>query len=162
MTTLPSPKAIADITEVLQLASLLDHRVPNPDKARIMAWARQIDRHNLERDDMLDAVQAFYDRPSQQPISVGDIIETARRIKRDRLDREADHDREARQQTLDIKAAGDVQAVATSIVMGPVANKTERLIKAETALQCAVDKRTAQEAIREFFAAKREAQGEPA
>jgi GrpB-like predicted nucleotidyltransferase (UPF0157 family) len=150
-----SPQSITGATEVLELASLLDHRVPTPDKARVLAWARQIDRHiALERDDMLDAVQSFYDRPSGNPVSVGDVIETARRIKRDRLEREADDAREHRQHELDVKAADEISA---GVIFGPVKNKTPRLVKAENALQCAVDKREAQAAIREYFAAKTEA-----
>jgi hypothetical protein len=154
----PSAQSITNATEVLELASLLDHRVPTPDKARVLAWARQVDRHvSLERDDMLDAVQSFYDRPSTQPVSVGDVIETARRIKRDRLDREADQEREDRQQVFGVKAADEVRDLAASAVMGPVVNRTPRLIAAENQLQCCTNKHEAQEAIREFFAAKTEA-----
>lgn len=42
----PSIESLTRATEVLELASLLDHRVPTPDKARILAWARQIDRYS--------------------------------------------------------------------------------------------------------------------
>jgi hypothetical protein len=36
---------------------------------------------------------------------------------------------------------------------------TQRLVSAENALRCATDHRTAMDAMREFFAAKTEAQG---
>lgn len=159
MTHTPSARSISATTEVLELASLLDHRIPTPDKARVLAWARQIERNRCERDDLLDAVQVFYDRPSSQPISVGDVIEGSRRIKRDRLDREADEQRERREQIADTKAAGEVEVLAAGMTFGPTVNRTERLVKAENALQCCTTKSEAQEAIREYFAAKREAKG---
>lgn len=159
--TAPSASAIAATTEVLELASLLDHRVPTPDKARVMAWSRQIDRHGLPRDDMLNAVQEFYDRPSPDPISVGDVIDGARRIKRNRLDREDEHQREQRQLRLDRKAADEVRAITTAVVMGP-SPRTDRIEAAELALQCCTTKTEAQQAICEYFAAKTDARKAPA
>jgi hypothetical protein len=156
----PSAQSIGNATEVLELASLLDHRVPTPDKARILAWARQIDRYNLNRDDMLDACQSFYDRPSPQPVSVGDIIETSRRIKRDRLDREADEERDTRRVTVDTKAADEIRSIAAGFIAGPVKSRTDRLAKAEIALQCCNGKRESQSAIRDYFAARIDARSQ--
>lgn len=153
----PTAQSIAATTEVLELASLLDNRIATPDKARIMAWAKQIDRHQLERDDMLNAVQDFYDRPSPQPINVGDVTAGARRIKRDRLEREEDAQREARQEQLDFKAADETRTLASAITFGPVTNRTPRLESAEQGLHCCTTKADAQAAIREYLAAKDEA-----
>jgi hypothetical protein len=153
-----TPATVRAVSAALQLASLLDDRAPRPDKPRVAAWAEQIERHALTEPDLLDAVQAFYDAPSDHAIAVGELIHHGRRIKRDRLDREADQEREQRQQALDLKAEPDtIHAITAGAFTGPTANRTERLVKAETALQCAVDKRSAQEAIAEYLAAKAEA-----
>jgi hypothetical protein len=145
------------ITEVLKLAAILDDRAPSADRARIAAWAEQIHRYRLERVDLLDGLQAFYDGPSERAIAIGDLVHHARRAKTGRLDKEADDVREDRQQEFDIKAADEIHDLATTAVMGPVTNRTPRLIKAENALQCCTNKREAQAAIREYFAAKTEA-----
>lgn len=154
----PSIESLTHATEVLELASLLDHRVPTPDKARILAWARQIDRHStIERDDLLDAVQAYYDKPSAQPVSVGDVIEAARRSKRDRLHREADAERDRRRTQVDAKAAADeVLTLTAAFATGPTP-RTPRLEAAEVALQCVTDRTSAMAALREFSEAKAEA-----
>lgn len=157
MNSPPSAESIAATTEVLELASLLDHRVPTPDKARVLAWARQIDRNHCDRDDLLDAVQAFYDRPSAQPVSVGDVIDGSRRIKRDRLDRESDDARDQRLKAAETKAAEDIRSLTAGAVMGPVKNRTPRLQAAELALQCCNGKHESMAALREYFAAKTEA-----
>lgn len=153
-----APHTIRAVAESLQLAALLDDRLGHTDDARIAAWAEQIHRHQLERGDLLNGVQAFYDTPSERAIQVGDLIHHARRERRDRNDREAETERERRAELLSVKAAEDMHALTAGAVMGPVTNRTDRLIKAENSLQCAVDKHTAQDAIREYFAAKTEAQ----
>lgn len=157
----PSAQSIAHTTEVLELASLLDHRIPSPDKARVLAWAKQIDRHQLSRDDLLDATQAFYDQPSPHPVSVGDVIAGARRIKRDRLAREEADEREQRQTLNDRKAADDVLALTASVLEGRVKD-TPRLKAARDALDTCQGKAESQAAIAEFVAARREASGKPA
>jgi hypothetical protein len=146
---------IKAMTDVLELAALLDHRLPSPDSQRVRAWVEQTARHLLDPNDMLDAVQAFYDRPSPQPVSVGDVIEGARRINRDRLDREADTERDQRAAQLAFKA--ETAEVAAAVEFGRTRKCTPRLDAAERALQTCVDKATAQDAIREFCTAKREA-----
>lgn len=149
---------LRSVTEVLQLAAFLDDRAPNADKARIAAWAEQIHRHLLEPNDLLDAVQRYYDRPSDRPIGIGDVISGARAIKRDRLDREEDALRDARRAQNDTKAANEVHlTVMAGGAIGPTKNRTDRLIKAEIALQCATGKNEAQHAIREFLAARKDA-----
>jgi hypothetical protein len=157
MTSQPSPQAIAAITEVLQLASLLDHRVPTPDKARTLAWAKQIDRHpSISRDDMLDATQAFYDHPHIQPVSVGDVIAGARRIKRDRLDREENTARETRQAELSVKVGDDTQSLLDHVTTGRT-NETHRLTTARQALQACHGREESKAAIREYLTARKEA-----
>jgi hypothetical protein len=152
-----TPTTIRDIAEAFKLAAILDDRIAQVDTARIAAWAEQVQRHNLIRADLLDGLQAFYDSPSDRAIQIGDLIHHARHAKRTRLDKEADEVREQRQEAHDVKAADEIHGIAAGFVAGPVKNKTPRLIAAEAALQCAVDKSTAQAAIAEFFAAKREA-----
>jgi hypothetical protein len=156
----PSAASIAATTEVLELASLLDHRVPTPDKARVLAWAKQIDRHDLERDDMLDATQGFYDQPSMSPISVGDVIAGARRIKRDRLSREEAAEREARQERNDQKAADEIRAFSAAALTGRT-KETPRLKAARAALDDCHGRDECKPAIEEFCAAKQAAAGRP-
>lgn len=147
------------VAEALKLAAVLDDRAPKADPARIVAWGEQIHRHNLERTDLLDGIQAFYDRPSERCIQIGDLIYHARIIKRDRLDREEDAERDARRATHDHKAADEVSLrLVAGTGIGPTKHRTDRLVKAEIALQCANGRTEAQQAIREFLAAKKEAE----
>lgn len=146
------------VTKTFQLAGILDDRCAQPDKARIAAWAEQVQRHRLTENDLLDGLQAFYDTPSERAIQIGDLIHHARNAKRTRLDKEADEIRDQRQDTLDLKAADDVRTMAAGVITEPTKNRTPRLVAAENALQCVVDKATALAAIREYLAAKAEAQ----
>jgi hypothetical protein len=145
--------------EVLKMAAILDDRAPAADPARIAAWAEKIHQHGLERNDLLDGLQAYYDRPSERAIQIGDLIHFARIVKRDRLDREADATRDSRRERHDGKAATDeMPALAAGVAQGAV-KPTARLVTAETALQCATTKAEAQAAIAEFLAAKADARG---
>lgn len=135
MTAPLSPEIIAATTEVLELAALLDHRLPTPGEARVMAWAKQIARHHLHRDDMLDAVQLFYDKPSSEPISVGDVVEGARKIKRDRTDREDDQKRLERAGDQSLKVAPDLQPLVKDLRLGPVVRRSKKLADARAALK---------------------------
>jgi hypothetical protein len=149
------------IATTLKMAAILDDRAPHADKARIAAWSERAEWHRLTETDLLDGLQTFYDQPQDRSIAIGDLIHHARYAKRTRLDHEADAEREQRRQDLDTKVADDeTHTIAAGIITGPTLVKTPRLLAAETALQCAVDKRTAIEAIREYHAAKIEARKE--
>lgn len=153
-----SPNTVRAITQVFSLASVLDDRVAQPDRHRVAAWAEQVERHKLTENDLLDGVQAYYDRPSERAMQVGDLIHHARIVKRDRLDKEEDAARDERRATHDHKAADELSLrLVGGTDLGPTKNRTNRLIKAEIALQCATGKNEAQHAIREFLAAKKEA-----
>lgn len=151
---------LRNAAEALKLAAILDDRAPAADRARIAAWAEKIHAHRLGRDELLDALQAFYDAPHDRAIGIGDLIDGARRIKRDRLDREPDTQREHRQDTQAAKANGDIDALA-DMAFGPTVKPTDRLAAAERALQCATDRATAMTAITEYAAARREARRGP-
>ncbi len=146
------------IAEVLELAAILDDRAPGADRARIAGWAEQIHRHRLEREDLLDGVQTYYDNPSDRAIQIGDLIHHARNVKRARLDKEADRVREERREAQDAKVAAD-EVISSIVITGPSGPvmKTKKLISAENALQCVTTKHEAIEAIRAYFAAKAEA-----
>lgn len=159
MTLAATPDTIRAVAKVFQLAAILDDRVAQPDKARIAAWAAQVQRHRFAESDLLDGLQAFYDGASERAIQVGDLIHHARHAKGNRIDKEGDEHREARQEQLATKVDDDDAQVVTGIAFGPVINRTPRLIAAEAALQCTTTKAEAMAAIREFNAAKREAQG---
>lgn len=143
------------VAEALKLAAILDDRAPRADRARIAAWAERVHANRIERRDLLDGLQAFYDRPQERAIGIGDLLAEAKRIKRDRLDREADELRDARQHAQAHKAA-DTAGVLAGIPFGST-TKTPRLLAAEAALQTCTNRAEAMAATREFTAAKREA-----
>ncbi|UXA04420.1 hypothetical protein KXD96_15425 [Mycobacterium sp. SMC-2] len=145
------------VAEVLKLAALLDDRAPAADKSRIVAWAEQVHRHRLTREDLLDGLQDFYDSPGDRAVQIGDLIHRARIAKRNRLDKEVDEQRDLRQQLFDTKAVVETQSFGTEFDLGPVVQPTPRLEDAVRGLRRAVDKRSAIEAMREFFSAKQEA-----
>lgn len=143
--------------EVLKLAAILDDRAPAGDKARITAWAEKIHQHRLERNDLLDGLQAFYDSPSERAIQIGDLIHHARIVRRERNEREADAERDRRRTAADVKAEDEICGLAAGVVMGPTPKRTPRLQAAELALQCCNGKRESMAALREYSAAKTEA-----
>lgn len=152
-----TPETVAAVAEVFKLAAFLDDRIAQPDKARLAAWAEQVQRHKLTESDLLDGVQAFYDTPSERAMQVGDLIHHARAVRRERREREREADLAAAEKVVDKKAADDMTGIATDFTLGPALNRTPRLNAAQTALQCAVDRETAVAAMREFSAAKAEA-----
>ncbi len=147
---------LADIAETLKLAAILDDRAPRADKARIIAWAEQIHRHKLVRDDLLNGLQAFYDGPSERAIQIGDLIQHARQARRTRVMAEEDDERAARQELYDRKAADDMFELSASFIAGRVSD-TPRLKAAREALDDCSGKAESKAAIAEFFAAKAEA-----
>lgn len=148
---------LRSVAEVLKLAAILDDRAPNADPARIGAWAEKIHAHKLKRGDLLDGLQAYYDSPSERAIQIGDLIQHARQVRRDRNEREAEAERDQRAQAHDMRAADDIRGIAAGVVMGPTLNRTPRLEAAEDALYCCTNKRESVAAMRAFFAAKSEA-----
>lgn len=152
-----SAETLRAVAKVFQLAAILDDRVAQPDKARIAAWAEQVDRHGLDQSDLLDGLQAFYDGPSERPIQVGDLIHHARIIRRDRTEREEADQLAQRRADHDTKvAADDARGLAAAVTFGPTLS-TPRLEAARDALQCVTDRESALAAMREFSEAKAEA-----
>ena len=151
-----SPETIAAVGEALKLASLLDDRVAQPDKARILAWAEKVDKHHFTRDDILDGVQLFYESPRERGMQVGDLIHHARIVKRERIEREDEAERRRREAEHDQKAEDEVRNVMAGAIMGRV-KTTPRLRAAEDGLRSCEGKRQSMAAIREFFEAKAEA-----
>ena len=80
-----TPETVTAVAQVLKMAAILDDRMGQPDKARIIAWAEQVHRHKLIEADMLDGLQAYYDRPSDRAIGVGDLIHHAKTARRNRV-----------------------------------------------------------------------------
>lgn len=152
-----SAETVRAVVKVFELAYLLDDRVTQPDKARMTAWAEQVERHRLSEQDLLDAVQAFYDGPSLHAIQVGDLISHARRIKRDRLEREPDADRDERRELVDEKAANDIRPFTSLVGGGGVdrAAESTELDQAREALQTCHGKAQSQAAIRSYLDALR-------
>lgn len=154
-----NPETIRATAEVLELAALLDDRVAGADRNRIKAWAEQIERHNLKRNDLLDGVQKFYDGPAERPIGVGDLIHHARQVRHDRTEREDDYHRNYRASIHDQQAVEEARSFAADLTFGRVKTPTPRFEAAVDGLQECRGKKASIEAIREFTAAKREAQG---
>lgn len=157
--TKETTRAVAD---ALELASLLDDRAPHPSPSRIAAWAEQIQRHNLTRDDLLDAVQMFYDQPHERAIGVSDLVHLGRSIKRDRLDRQPP---QPIQPHLDNDTTGTDSAAlidTATLEIGSLRhterpNTTPRLDSARQALQTCHGATQSREAIREYLTALRDA-----
>lgn len=106
-----SPETIRNVAEAMQLAQLLDDRTAHADKARIAAWAEEVEPFRLDRSDLLDAVRMFYADPRDRAIGVGDLIGAARAIRRDRTERESDFQRKAREEALDSRVAEAIDGV---------------------------------------------------
>jgi hypothetical protein len=158
MKTDASPETIGIVGEALKLASLLDDRVAQPDKARVLAWAEQLEKYQLLRKDVLDGLQQFYDSPRERAIQVGDLIHHARVQKRLRLEKQEAEDVAQREAASEAKAEDDIKAVTAGFLMGRVKD-TPRLRAAREALQNCRGRRECGPAIAEYNAAKAEAVG---
>lgn len=155
-----SGDTIRAVAMALGRARLFDDRLGGSDEGRIAAWAEAAEPHHLSQEDMMASVTAYYAEESGKAMQVADLIRVGRRIRTDRGQREADDEREARQAQWDnVKAApAETAGIAAAFVQGPVSNKTQRLTDAEFALQSCHGKKDSVAAIREYFAAKAEAQ----
>lgn len=154
-----TPETIRAVADMFELAALLDDRLAGADRNRIAAWSEQVERHRLTRSDLLDGLQAFYDTGHDRPIGVGDLIQHSRAAKRDRLEREEDEERERRRDDLDSKSSDNIVDFAAAAIASRVKKRTKRLQAAEAALQSCTGRHESAEALREYFAARREAQG---
>lgn len=143
------------VAEVLKLAAILDDRAPAADMARIAAWAEQIHRHQLERRDLLDGLQAYYDAPSDRAIQIGDLIHHARAVRRDRGEREGRALPPA--PDAEVVDADEIARVCSAFDTSAITNPTDRLRRAELSLQICSGKAESAAAIREYFIAKAEA-----
>lgn len=157
-----SPETIRDTTEALKLAALLDDRVANADPLRIAAWAEQVARNRLTREDLLSGLQDFYDGPSQYPIGIGDLVSHARRHKRDRLEKDTEAEAEARHRRLADEngwgpAPVDWRFTAETLEKR-IKNRTNRLAAAEEGLEVCQGPEC-RLAVIEYLAARAEAAG---
>lgn len=154
-----SPETVAAVAQVLKLAGYLDDRVGQPDKGRIIAWAEQVQRHQLAEDDLLAGLQAYYDGPHDHAIVVGDLIAHAKTARQIRTQTEAQKSIAAQAARGDAKAAADEpRSIAAVAMSSPVDNETPRLQQARTGLRTCHGKHESITAIREYFAAKKDAQ----
>lgn len=71
----------------LSRAEIFDDRMTS-DEARIEAWAEALDPHGIDQADALAAVTAHYTAPGADTIRVGDVIAAARKIRRERAERD--------------------------------------------------------------------------
>jgi hypothetical protein len=92
------------MTDYRQLAALAlakcaayDPWFPNPSEAIIEAWAEQIEVHRLDLPDLLAGVTLLYSEHGSgfRPLPK-DLIDSARRIRRDRMEREVDEEADFR------------------------------------------------------------------
>ncbi|WP_067503640.1 hypothetical protein [Nocardia puris] len=56
------------------MAAALDPRIPDPDPARLAAWAAVLDGQDVSADDAVEAVKVHYRRANAFPVLPGDII----------------------------------------------------------------------------------------
>ncbi|QDM56417.1 hypothetical protein PP515_gp70 [Gordonia phage Sidious] len=85
--TAPSEMAIRAAGTALARAEIFDDRV-TADTARIQAWAEAMEPHGLDQADAIAAVTAHYSAPNADTVRVGDVITAARKIRRERAERE--------------------------------------------------------------------------
>ncbi|AMS03232.1 hypothetical protein PP487_gp73 [Gordonia phage Herod] len=85
--TAPSEMAIRAAGTALARAEIFDDRV-TADTARIQAWAEAMEPHGLDQADAIAAVTAHYSAPGATTVRVGDVITAARKIRRERAERE--------------------------------------------------------------------------
>ncbi|AZV00720.1 hypothetical protein SEA_ENALISNAILO_68 [Gordonia phage EnalisNailo] len=85
--TAPSETAIRAAGTALARAEIFDDRV-TADTARIQAWAEAMEPHGLDQADAIAAVTAHYSASNANTIRVGDVITAARKIRRERAERE--------------------------------------------------------------------------
>lgn len=107
-----TPETLRAVSKALALAAVLDDRVAQPDKARIAAWAEQIDPYKFTEEDMLEGVSGYYSGPVDRAIGIGDLIHHSKLARVERTAREPREVREARQEALAVKAAEDFEALA--------------------------------------------------
>lgn len=74
-------------TAALGRAEIFDDRV-TADEVRIASWAEAFAPFGFDQPDILGAVTAHYQQPGAQTPKPGDIIELARKIRRERAERE--------------------------------------------------------------------------
>lgn len=88
MTTAPPPDwAIQAAGAALSRAEVFDDRV-TADRARILVWAEAFTTYGIEQADAMAAVTAHYQQPNPNTPKPGDVIELARKIRRERAERE--------------------------------------------------------------------------
>lgn len=101
MSTAISDADVISAAKVLGKASLFDPRFAKNDEGKILAWAEALTPHRLRESDLIDAVVKFYSETRKEPLMAGDVIGIAKTIRRDRAEREAAADREARSEAQD-------------------------------------------------------------
>lgn len=107
-----TPETLRAVAKALQRAGFLDDRIGQPDKARLAAWAEQIQPYQFTEDDMLDGVGRYYSGPVDRAMGIGDLIHHSKQARVDRTSSETREQREARQEALSAKAAEDFEALA--------------------------------------------------
>lgn len=70
-------------------ARIYDDKLGDPDKARLAAWAESVDRWQLDTPDLLEGVNRYYEGCTDgRTIGIGDVLNHAREIRRQRAENE--------------------------------------------------------------------------
>ncbi|MBF6085134.1 hypothetical protein IU485_27560 [Nocardia cyriacigeorgica] len=69
-----SQQAVAAAAQAYAVAAALDPRIPDPDQARLQAWAAVFDGEDVWPAEAVEAVKAHYRRRNAFPVLPGDII----------------------------------------------------------------------------------------
>lgn len=77
-----SPDTIRAASAALGRASLFDDRITDSDAGRISAWAEALEDFKFDQADLLAAVTKHYQAQDAPTIRVGDLIASAREIRR--------------------------------------------------------------------------------
>ena len=155
--TIPNYPQVA--AAVYQVCTTYDQYLPQLSADVARSWAKVFAYYALTAEELIEGVDRLYaDQGAGYRPLPADIAKCARALRREHAEREGWAELEARQDANSRKAADEMKGIAAAFVPGKVP-PTERLRNAEDALQGCRDKREAQAAIQEFFAAKREAAG---
>ena len=84
-----TPATIRAVAAALGRARLYDDKLGGSDQGRIAAWAEVVDQYDLDQDDLLAGVTAYYaSNLDGRTMQVADLLKHARIIRADRLDRD--------------------------------------------------------------------------
>lgn len=94
----------AEAGKVLTKCSTFDPMFSKPDKNLAKGWAEAFSRYDLALDDLLEAVTVHYCQTGERAMPAS-LIQQARKLRRERSERETPDERSLREAAIDRKIA---------------------------------------------------------